>query len=155
MLELIKTLAAEKTLIISSHNLTDVDEVCNHACVLNKGQLIFHGTLQDLKGRIRKNHYELDLDGEQKAITKAVGILRGLKDVTQVLLRHRRLEVKFGEDTPNATLLAQLFQVLADHKITLITVRSVGMQTEQAYLDLVEREENRGFARLYQNIEAA
>jgi ABC-2 type transport system ATP-binding protein len=155
MLELIKTLAAEKTLIISSHNLSDVDEVCNHACVLNKGQLIFHGTLQDLKGRIRKNHYELDLDGEQKAITKAVGVVRGLKDFNQVLLRHRRMEVKLGEDSPNAALLAQLFQVLADHKITLITVRSVGMQTEQAYLDLVEREESRGFARLYQNAEAA
>jgi ABC-2 type transport system ATP-binding protein len=151
MLELIKTLAAEKTLILSSHNLTDVDEVCNHACVLNKGQMIFLGSLQDLKGRIRKNHYELDLDGEQKAITKAVAALRGLKDFTQVLLRTRRLEVKLGEETPNAALLAQLFQVLSDHKVTLITVRSVGMQTEQAYLDLVEKEEQRGFARLYQS----
>src|SRR6266404_2275467 len=82
MLELIKRLAADKTLILSSHNLTDVDEVCNHACVLNKGQMIFHGSLQDLKGRIRKNHYELDVDGEQKAITKSVAALRGLKDVS-------------------------------------------------------------------------
>jgi ABC-2 type transport system ATP-binding protein len=155
MLELIKTLAAEKTLILSSHNLTDVDEVCNHACVLNKGQMIFHGSLQDLKGRIRKNHYELDLDGEQKSITKAVAVLRGLKDFTQVLLRQRRLDVKLGEETSNATLLAQLFQVLSDHKITLITVRSVGMQTEQAYLDLVEKEEQRGFARLYHSAEVA
>lgn len=155
MLELIKRLAADKTLILSSHNLSDVDEVCNHACVLNKGQMIFHGSLQDLKGRIRKNHYELDLDGEQKAITKAVAVLRSLKDITQVVLRHRRLEVRLGEETPNAAVLAQLFQVLNDHKITLVTVRSVGMQTEQAYLDLVEKEEQRGFARLYQPAEAA
>jgi len=155
MLELIKTLAAEKTLILSSHNLTDVDEVCNHACVLNKGQMIFHGSLQDLKGRIRKNHYELDLDGDQKNITKAVTALRALKDFTQVLLRQRRLEVKLADETPNATLLAQLFQVLHEHKISLITVRSVGMQTEQAYLDLVEKEEQRGFARLYAAAEAA
>jgi ABC-2 type transport system ATP-binding protein len=155
MLELIKRLAAEKTLIISSHNLSDVDEVCNHACVLNKGQMIFHGSLQDLKGRIRKNHYELDLDGEQKAITKTVQAIRAMKDVTQAVLRHRRLEVKLGDETPNALVLAQLFQTLADHKVTLITVRSVGMQTEQAYLDLVEKEEGRGFARLYQANEAA
>lgn len=155
MLELIKTLAAEKTLILSSHNLTDVDEVCNHAAVLNKGQLIFHGSLQDLKGRIKKNHYELDLDGEQKAITKAVAAIRGLNDFKQVLLRQRRLDVKLGEDTPNSALLAQLFQVLNDNKVTIITVRSVGMQTEQAYLDLVEREESRGFARLYKDAEAA
>lgn len=155
MLELIKRLAAEKTLIISSHNLSDVDEVCNHACVLNKGQMIFHGSLQDLKGRIRKNHYELDLDGEQKGITKAVTAIRALKDVTQALLRHRRLDVKLGDETPNAVVLAQLFQTLADHKVTLITVRSVGMQTEQAYLDLVEKEDGRGFARLYSGAEAA
>lgn len=155
MLELIKSLAAEKTLILSSHNLTDVDEVCNHAAVLNKGQMIFSGTLQDLKGRIKKNHYELDLDGEQKAITKCVAALRNLPGFTQVLLRQRRLEIKLGDDTPNTALLGQLFNLLNDSKVTIITVRSVGMQTEQAYLDLVEREESRGFARLYKDAEAA
>src|SRR5262249_13174566 len=148
-------LAAEKTLILSSHNLSDVDEVCNHAAVLNKGQLIFHGSLQDLKGRIKKNHFELDLEGDQKSITKAVQALRGLKDFTQVLLRQRRLEVKLGDDTPNTALLAQLFQTLNDNKVSLVCMRSVGMQTEQAYLDLVEREESRGFARLYQSADAA
>src|SRR5438477_3618092 len=120
MLELIKTLAVEKTLILSSHNLTDVDEVCNHAAVLNKGQLIFSGTLQDLKGRIKKNHYELDLDGEQKAITKCAALLRGLADFKQVLLRQRRLEVRLGEETPNSALLGQLFGVLNDNKVTVI-----------------------------------
>ncbi|MFO0797546.1 MAG: ABC transporter ATP-binding protein [Gemmataceae bacterium] len=151
MLELIKTLAAEKTLILSSHNLTDVDEVCNHAAVLNKGQLIFHGTLQDLKGRIRRNHYELDIDGEQKAITKCVAALRNLADFKQVLLRQRRLEIKLTDEVPNAALLAQLFHLLGENKVTVISVRTLGMQTEQAYLDLVEREESRGFARLYKD----
>jgi len=151
MLELIKTLAAEKTLILSSHNLTDVDEVCNHAAVLNKGQLIFTGTLQDLKGRIRRNHYELDIDGEQKAITKCVAALRNLADFKQVLLRQRRLEIKLTDEVPNAALLAQLFGVLGENKVTVISVRTLGMQTEQAYLDLVEREESRGFARLYKD----
>lgn len=155
MLELIKTLAAEKTLILSSHNLTDVDEVCNHAAVLNKGQMIFHGSLQDLKGRIRKNHYELDLEGDQKSITKAVAALRGMQDFKQVVLRTRRLDVKLTDDVPNSQLLAQMFNVLAENKVILLSMRSVGMQTEQAYLDLVEREESRGFARLYREAEAA
>lgn len=117
--------------------------------------MIFHGSLQDLKGRIRKNHYELDLDGEQKAITKSIVAIRNMKDVTHAVLRLRRLEIKLGDETPNALVLAQLFQILADHKVSLITVRSVGMQTEQAYLDLVEKEESRGFARLYKDVEAA
>jgi ABC-2 type transport system ATP-binding protein len=155
MLELIKTLAAEKTLILSSHNLTDVDEVCNHACVLNKGQLIFHGSLQDLKGRIRKNHYEIDLEGDQKGITRAVAALRGLENFKQVVLRTRRLDVKLTDDIPNSVLLAQMFNVLAENKVIVLSMRSTGMQTEQAYLDLVEREESRGFARLYRDSEAS
>jgi ABC-2 type transport system ATP-binding protein len=155
MLELIKTLAAEKTLILSSHNLTDVDEVCNHAAVLNKGQLIFHGTLQELKGRIRKNHYELDVEGDQKSITKAVAAVKGMKEVVGAALRHRRLDLKLVDDVSNTAVLAQVFQTLSDGKVTLISVRTVGMQTEQAYLDLVEREESRGFTRLYQPAEAA
>src|SRR5881275_197432 len=93
MLELIKTLAKEKTLIVSSHNLGDIDEVCNHAAVLSHGQLIYSGSLQDLKGRMRRNHFELDLEGEQKGIAKVVQVIRAQPDFKAVTMRHRRLEL--------------------------------------------------------------
>jgi ABC-2 type transport system ATP-binding protein len=155
MLELIKTLACEKTLIISSHNLSDIDEVCNHAAVLSRGQMIFSGTLSDLKGRIRKNHYELDLEGDQKSIARAVQIIKGMPEFKTVQLKQRRLELLLNMDVSNCTALANVFVTLADNKVTLVSIRSVGMQTEQAYLDLVETEESRGFTRLYTGAEAA
>ena len=55
----------------------------------------------------------------------------------------------------NTAILAQVFQTLCDNKVTLVSVRSVGQQTEQAFLDLVEKEESRGFTRLYSPAEAA
>jgi len=155
MLELIKTLACEKTLIISSHNLSDIDEVCNHAAVLSRGQMIFSGSLSDLKGRIRKNHYELDLEGDQKSIARAVQIIKGMPEFKTVQLKQRRLELLLNADVSNCTALANVFVTLADNKVTLVSIRSVGMQTEQAYLDLVETEESRGFTRLYTAAEAA
>ncbi len=155
MLELIKTLSREKTLILSSHNLSDIDEVCNHAAVLSRGKLIYCGSLQDLKGRICKNHYELDLDGEQKNISKAMQAIKGLSDFKTILVRHRRLELQLKDEAVNTSALANVFMTLADNKVTLLSVRSVGQQTEQAFLDLVEKEESRGFARAYQADEAA
>lgn len=149
MLELIKTLAAEKTLIVSSHNLADIDEVCNHTAVLSQGQLIYCGSLQDLKGRMRRNHYELDLEGDQKAITKATNALRGMNELKAVTLRQRKVELYLHEDVTITTALAQALTLLHDHKVSLVSIRSVGQQTEQAFLDLVEKEESRGFARLY------
>jgi ABC-2 type transport system ATP-binding protein len=150
MLELIKTLSREKTLIVSSHNLSDIDEVCNHAAVLSRGHLIYCGSLQDLKGRMRRNHYELDLEGDQKAISKAVQVIKGLNDFRSVECRQRRLELVLNDNAVNTSALANVFMTLSDNKVTLVSIRSVGQQTEQAFLDLVEKEESRGFARAYQ-----
>lgn len=153
MLELIKNLSREKTLIVSSHNLSDIDEVCNHAAVLSRGQMIYCGSLQDLKGRMRRNHFELDLEGDQKAIGKATQAIKGLADFKTVNVRQRRLELRLNEEATNTSALANVFMTLADNKVNLVSIRSVGQQTEQAFLDLVEKEESRGFARAYQTVE--
>jgi ABC-2 type transport system ATP-binding protein len=154
MLELIKTLSAEKTLIVSSHNLSDIDEVCNHAAVLSHGQLIYCDSLQELKGRMRRNHYELELEGEQKSVTKAVAAIRALSEFKQVNIRQRRLELHLQEEGNTAQSLALVLTALTEHKVNLLSIRSVGQQTEQAFLDLVQNEESRGFARIYRDTAA-
>jgi ABC-2 type transport system ATP-binding protein len=155
MLELIKSLSREKTLIVSSHNLSDIDEVCNHAAVLSRGQLIYSGSLQDLKGRMRRDHFEMELEGDQKSVTKAVNAVKALPEFRTVSLRQRRLELHLTDEATISSALANVLMVLTDNKVTLLTIRSAGQQTEQAFLDLVEKEESRGFARLYQAEEAA
>jgi ABC-2 type transport system ATP-binding protein len=105
---------------------------------------------------MRKNQYELDLDGDQKAITRTVNIIKAMSnEFKQVSLRQRRLEIRFNDDVNVASALANVFMTLADNKVTLVSVKSSGQATEQAFLDLVEREESRGFARAYQPSEAA
>lgn len=149
MLDLIKTLAHEKTLIVCSHNLADVDEVCDHAAVLSHGHLIFFGTLQELKGRMRRNQFEFDLEGDPKAIAKAAGSIRELAEVQRVQQRHQRLEITVKDDVVNSTALASVLMTLADNKLGIISMRTIGQQTEQAFLNLVVEEESRGFARAY------
>jgi ABC-2 type transport system ATP-binding protein len=149
MLDLIKTLAREKTLIVTSHNLSDIDEVCNHAAVLSRGHLIYFGSLADLKGRMRKCQYDLDLDGDQKAITRVLNAVKGMAEFKMVNLRQRRLELRLADEANLASSLSNVLMTIADNKVTLVSIRSSGQQTEQAFLDLVEQEESRGFARAY------
>jgi len=65
-------------------------------------------------------------------------------------MKQRRLELYLQEDSVSTAALANVFMTLNDNKVTLVSIRSVGQQTEQAFLDLVEKEESRGFARIYQ-----
>ena len=125
--------------------------MCNHAAVLSRGQLIYCGSLQDLKGRMRRNHYELDLEGDQKAITKAMQAIKGLQRVqARSTCAIAGWSCPLHEEAINTSALANVFMTPADNKVTLVSIRSVGQQTEQAFLDLVEKEESRGFARIYQ-----
>ncbi len=150
MLELIKALAEKKSLVVSSHNLADVDEVCNHVAIMSRGHLIFQGTLQDLKGRMRKNHFELDLEGDGKAIKAAAQAIAGLGEVTKCSVRQKRMEVVLNDDPVNTTALANIFVTLSDSKVGVISIRTVGHQTEQAFLDLIGREQATGFAGAFQ-----
>lgn len=52
MLELVRDITHNKgiNLILSSHLLPDVEYVCDHVVVLDKGTVATHGTIDDLKG---------------------------------------------------------------------------------------------------------
>ncbi len=51
--ELIKTMAAEKAIIISTHILEEVEAVCTRAVVINRGTIVADGTAEDPLHRIR------------------------------------------------------------------------------------------------------
>ena len=81
-----------------------------------------------------RNHYELDLEGDQKAITKAMQAIKGMQRV--------QAGDRSGSAGSSCTcttrrehrrVLANVLMTLADNKVTLVSIRSVGQQTEQAF----------------------
>ena len=51
MLQLLRRTSAERTMLISTHSLTDVAELCDRIIILSQGRLVFDGTRQDLSAR--------------------------------------------------------------------------------------------------------
>jgi len=47
--EMIKEMAAEKTIIVSTHILEEVDAVCTRAIIIHNGEIVANGTPDDLK----------------------------------------------------------------------------------------------------------
>lgn len=73
MLTLIRDIAHNKgiNLILSSHLLPDVEYVCDHVVVLDKGTVATHGTIEDLKGPSGRV-YEVRVKGELPAFVAAL-----------------------------------------------------------------------------------
>ncbi len=79
---LIRDLAAEHTVILSSHILPEVEATCQRLVIINKGQIVASGTPTELRERISG---ESKLIAEFKAGTTEVGeAVRKINGVTDV-----------------------------------------------------------------------
>lgn len=146
-IDLMKELGRKRTLILSSHVLHDVDEVCDQAIVLNQGQLIFHGTMAELKGKMRRNQFELQIDGKAKAVDALRASLAKLSVVRSATSSGTRIVLELCDAKDAAAPLAEVFMTISESGLSLVNVQTKGQQTEEAFLELVESDQARGFAR--------
>ena len=52
------------TIIFSTHRMEQVEEICDHIILVNKGQKILDGTVNGIKQKFKKNHFQLWIDEE-------------------------------------------------------------------------------------------
>jgi len=57
--------AGEMTILISSHELSEIDGVATHVAFLDEGRLLFEESMSDLVARFREVHVTLERNGSQ------------------------------------------------------------------------------------------
>lgn len=53
------------TIIISTHNMASVEEICDEICLINKANLILSGNLYDIKLKFKENLFEICVNAPQ------------------------------------------------------------------------------------------
>ena len=98
-----------KTIIISSHILADIAEMCNSVGIMNKGRLVTAGRMEDILGLGRNEHHLIiqirsDMD-------KAVEHMRELPEVSVVSVRENEIVINFtGTDEEVNRIMITLMQ---------------------------------------------
>lgn len=87
------------TILFSSHQMDNVEELCDHLCILKKGESLFSGSLRDLKEQYGKIKLSIrtDLDKSQLFALSGVGNVKETKDGYTLLLE----DESFGEQLFN------------------------------------------------------
>lgn len=130
--ELIKEIAAEgRTIILASHLLDEVQKVCDHFCVLNKGKLIFTGRVDELTRQ--KNQFILASSDTQLLKEK----LNAIGWVNKVELKDDRVEVVIDEGTK----VEELTKQLATDGIYLTHLSPVTKSLEKKFIEILSQNE--------------
>src|SRR5262249_54594409 len=82
--ELIKAMAKDKAIVISTHILEEVDAVCSRALIIAAGRVIADGTPTELLARSRyHNAVSVRFEGAVNGASAALGAVSGVAGVEQ------------------------------------------------------------------------
>lgn len=81
--ELIRTLAKDHTVILSSHILAEVQEICDYVLIISKGRLAASGTPEELEKLSQgKESIELTIKANKKTIQTILDKISGIQNIT-------------------------------------------------------------------------
>jgi len=115
--ELLKEMFADlrdqgKAVILSTHQMNQVEELCDRILMINNGKSVLYGNLSEIKARYRGNSVRLDFKGELGEIP-GVTARRPHKGYTELLLD--------GETTPQQVLAHLVSRGLAINRFEVAT----------------------------------
>ncbi len=146
-IELIEELRQDKTILVSSHILSDIERVCDHIGILSEGKLIFSGPVREMKRLTHSNAIELELDGDMDGLCSRLAMSDA--DI-QWERGHGSLRLHFAEGDDVVVKLGQVLQIVAEADVTLVAINSLRDEMVDVFIRLLEEERSHGFSRILQ-----
>ena len=133
--ELIRSLAGQHTIILSSHILSEVQNTCDHIVIIHKGKIVKQGTYDELLSSFSAGGvYEVRV---REKVEQAAEALRTLAGVEQVELSadHQVIQITIGNDE---SVIDHVVRHLLDqgHGIKEITLQTKSL--EDVYFQLTK-----------------
>lgn len=140
--QLIKNLAGDHTVIVSTHILPEVSTLCQRVIIIHEGEIVAVDAPENLSTRLRgSERIELELRAPRD---EAVRIIESIEDVTDVI-RRPAVEpgvLSFHVDTvAGSDARAEIASTVVGRGWDLLTIGSIGMTLEEIFLNLTMSEE--------------
>lgn len=135
---LIKDLGKNHTVILSSHILSEVSQICNRVIIINKGKIVAIDTPENLENKVVQNNaiYVTVEDSENKMN----GIKEKINNVTDIELvaenedKTKKYIIKGEKDID---LRKEIFETLAKEGITIFEMKKADATLEDAFMKLI------------------
>ena len=146
-LDLIRELAQTRTVLVATHILSDIDQICDHVGVMHEGRMIFSGSMRDVRQRLRRDDFRLELDGAPAEILQVADQIGAVEGITVRARDGHAVMIEVAGGPRRAPALAAVMQVIDRSGLSLRTIGSGQNETEHAYLQLLQEDHAHGFRR--------
>ena len=134
--ELIRQLAKTRTVILSSHILSEVQAVCDRIIILHQGRIVADGSTQELAEHLSgSRQIEMEIEGNQKTIQE---LLRKNPSVVKVESGEKsNYTVFLADDCHDSTSIRRsIFKTLSQADCIILSMSKRSMNLEEIFLRL-------------------
>ena len=136
--ELIRKLAQKHTVILSSHILAEVREVCDYIMIISGGKLVASDTTENLENMMSgKGQIEVEAKASKEEIDHIIHRTGKIKEVTYRTsasgITTAQITAKGGED-----IREELFLAFSHADIPLLTLNQSKVTLEEIFLELTQ-----------------
>lgn len=145
--ELIRSLAGDHTIILSTHILSEVEQTCDHVIIISKGRVVAKDSVQHLTSRlagqeqvsleIAPREGSLDLASVRQRLEQVAGVSRVVHRDT----RYERLYFDI-ESLPGQNVRGDLARAVVEAGWNLNELRPSSISLEEVFLELTATEQS-------------
>lgn len=144
--ELIREMAKEHTVILSSHILAEVREVCDYIMIISKGKLVASDTPDNLEHLMAgRDSLEIETKAEPEDVRRILQGVPGIKnmelDRTEDHTTHAKIEVGAAASGGERDIRESIFLAFADAGCPLLTLKASKASLEEVFMELTQGEE--------------
>jgi gliding motility-associated transport system ATP-binding protein len=145
--ELLKSLAGDHTIILSTHILSEVEHSCERVIIISQGRLVAIDSVANLTNRLRGSEavaLEVDVADGRPASAEVQQRLEQVSGVSRVMMkdsRNGRLHFEV-ESLQGRQIRADLARTVVNAGWSLSELRAVGLSLEDIFLQLTAAEKD-------------
>jgi ABC-2 type transport system ATP-binding protein len=129
---LIREMGKQRTVLLSTHILSEAQQICDRVLIINKGRIIAEDTPQNLQARlVGSERVALRVRGEADDLPKVVQKVKGVRSVHPAA--DGTLEFQFS---PGQDVRPEVAKAVVNAGYDLLELRPVGMSLEEIFLEL-------------------
>ncbi len=130
--QLIKDLGREKTVILSTHILGEVEAVCDRAIIINRGQLVANAPISELKQQFAGQSV-LTVEFAEPADAKRLATIKNVQSVKSLDKNRWQLNAAAQHD-----VRAEVFAFAVANKLTLLELHKETYSVEDVFQQLTK-----------------
>lgn len=139
---LIKELGKEHTVILSSHILSEVSQICNRVIIINKGEIVAIDTPENLENKVvNGNSVYVTVEDSENKMENMKEKLENIKEIKLVSENEDKTKKYVITAENEVDVRKEIFETLAKEGITIFEMKKADATLEDAFMKLINTEE--------------